>query len=327
MRTTPTTNNNKKKSTATLSKTGIASRLAADVNAHPMTNRSSDLVPLSHEFDLMRKQMRTLLASASAYHAAMASVVQARETVVRGLTDMSSKYSLAAPLANMRTVGGLRADTTKEHLAIYQDSVVDYLAEWETTVSHRVDTEQKKVDELAKQLSHYQKKVSNLREKVNSKETKTGKDAPAALRDKLKRNEDKLEKAWQTHERAASKLADLLEEVVKYGWKDLYPLLRSVLNFENRYVAADYKLCEQEFPDVARQMEEAYTKSVVSRGKVPVVDASVPVEADIPVDVDDDFSATTGSYISEGGGSDLTPTSSRNRTDSGMSSPQAVART
>jgi hypothetical protein len=62
-------------------KTDIAARLDAVLKGAKPVNRSSDLVPLSHEFDQMRKQLRSLVASAKEYHTARVQVEKARMEV------------------------------------------------------------------------------------------------------------------------------------------------------------------------------------------------------------------------------------------------------
>ena len=62
-------------------KTHIAARLDQAVkNAKPV-NRSSDLVPLSDDFDQMRRRLRSLIAAAKQYHTARAQVEKTRMEV------------------------------------------------------------------------------------------------------------------------------------------------------------------------------------------------------------------------------------------------------
>jgi hypothetical protein len=52
-------------------KTEISARLAKAVDAAKQVNRSADLIPLSQEFDTMRKKLRSLLQAAKNYHSVM----------------------------------------------------------------------------------------------------------------------------------------------------------------------------------------------------------------------------------------------------------------
>jgi hypothetical protein len=68
-------------------KTDIAARLynalkfGGDAKAEQPLIRSSELVPLSQDFDQMRKQLRSLIAAAKQYHAARVHVEKARMEV------------------------------------------------------------------------------------------------------------------------------------------------------------------------------------------------------------------------------------------------------
>jgi hypothetical protein len=63
------------------SKTYIATRLDKVLKGAKPVNRSSDLVPLSHEFDQMRKHLRSLVSATKQYHAARVQVEKARMEV------------------------------------------------------------------------------------------------------------------------------------------------------------------------------------------------------------------------------------------------------
>ena len=59
-------------------KTGIAARLDKSMKAYVPVNRSSDLVPLTHEFHTMRKQVRDLIDAAKQYDLTRSEVDKAR---------------------------------------------------------------------------------------------------------------------------------------------------------------------------------------------------------------------------------------------------------
>ena len=114
----------------------------------------------------------------------------------------------------------------------YQSEIIDYIVEWENVVSSRVDKEMKDVNELRKTYNHYQVKVDGLRKKVNSAQAK-GKSVNDATAEKLKRNEDKLDEASDEFEEAAAPLCYLFEEVVHNAYKDLYPLVLTMMEWES----------------------------------------------------------------------------------------------
>lgn len=113
----------------------------------------------------------------------------------------------------------------------YQDTIIDYVTEWEAIVSKKVDSEVKYTQKLHKNLKHYEAKLEKLRKQVSSKEEKGGK-APPQMTEKLERNEIKLKDTWKEYEETATKTCHLLEEATKMGWKDLHPLIKAMIAFE-----------------------------------------------------------------------------------------------
>jgi hypothetical protein len=113
----------------------------------------------------------------------------------------------------------------------YDQDILAYLSEWENVVTSRVDRESKEVEKLRKTFMHYQTKVDSLRKKVNAAED-SGKETNEATAEKLKRNKEKLDAASEEFEDAARPLCVLIEEVVRQGWKDVLPLIKSMMGWE-----------------------------------------------------------------------------------------------
>ena len=95
----------------------------------------------------------------------------------------------------------------------------------------RIDYEWKQSKKLAADRGHYENKVEALRKKTNELESK-GKVTPSATAEKLKRNEEKLKEAFELYELAAGKLCVLIAEATTGGWRDLYPLVQNVMDWE-----------------------------------------------------------------------------------------------
>ena len=65
----------------TLSKMGISARLDHAMKQKKLDHHSSDLGPLSHDYDVTRKELRTMLHLAKTYKASMCSMDMARTEV------------------------------------------------------------------------------------------------------------------------------------------------------------------------------------------------------------------------------------------------------
>jgi hypothetical protein len=113
----------------------------------------------------------------------------------------------------------------------YKNDILEYCVEWECVITSRIDKDVDTTKKLRESYNHYLNKVDVLRKKVNGQEIK-GKSVNDSLAEKLQRNVEKLDEACSAFESAARKLCVLIEEVVHYGWKDLYPLILAIMNFE-----------------------------------------------------------------------------------------------
>ena len=126
----------------------------------------------------------------------------------------------------------------------FERDVLEYCVEWEHVVTTRVDRELAEITTLRESYNHYQAKVDGLRRNVNKQESK-GKTIKDDQVEKLKRNEDKLDEASAEYEAAATSLCCLIEEVVDAAWKDLVPLLQTVMTWEADRSHKEAKLFQQ----------------------------------------------------------------------------------
>jgi len=138
----------------------------------------------------------------------------------------------------------------------FRAKIVEYAAEWEEIVTGLVDQEMNNARKLGKDKSHYDGKVEKLRQEINKLEN-SGRPTPDTKAERLKRNEDKLKEAFIAYEEAASKTCFLIEEVVKSGWKDLYPFVKSTMNWEINRVQGESELFA-DLPDAVDRMVIAY---------------------------------------------------------------------
>jgi hypothetical protein len=180
----------------------------------------------------------------------------------------------------------------------YHKNVINNAIEWEQFVTTRVDASLKKTKTLYQDLIHYQHKIGFLRKKVNDVENE-GKESPAKLNQKLTRNELKLNQAWKLYEDSASNLCNVLEEITKGGWKDLYPLILAALQWE-----VDIATGEQDANGILSHVEKGMT-SIFDEHASALVSEVVEQGADNPSGgsysanvFEDSDSDTTGSLNS-----------------------------
>jgi hypothetical protein len=125
----------------------------------------------------------------------------------------------------------------------FQTHVVDYIVDWQVTVTERIDAELKNVKKLERDRRHYQEKVEKLREYASNIEAKGNVPSKGQV-EKLNRNEEKLKDAFTTYERQAGKLCVLIEAVTHEGYKDLYPLVKKYTKWEINRTVREHDIAE-----------------------------------------------------------------------------------
>ena len=145
----------------------------------------------------------------------------------------------------------------------FQKYVLDYITEWDSIVTSQLDKELKLNKKLQQDLLHYERKVDGLRKKVASLEQNPKKSVPELLQEKLERNEEKLQNAHANHEFQAGKVCILLEQVTKFGWKDLYPLLKNALKWEVNRLGRE-NLTYGKFPKTLDSLKQTFQENIWS---------------------------------------------------------------
>jgi len=316
----------------------IGDRIEAAVKEYPTNkNRSSDLVPLTREFETLRRKFKTLNAAVKAYPAAMLQQDQARMEVVTSLSTMAEGWTAVQPQISgkqdsLLAVAKRSSEQRKNYELKYNNHIVQYCAEWETLVTNTVDNDLKENKKLHEGLDHYQTKVETLRKKVQAEvEKQTKKDekkaaaaaaaadnnntpkppsaspvvnprdlAPTKLAEKLERNEAKLSQAWKMYERSSGKLCNLLQEVLQQGWNDLFPLVRDYLQWEMRRASAEYDTIA-ELAGVSEKLTKQVETATALRAKELQEQRAAQAAAvgASHSQGDDNDSDTTGSYAEE----------------------------
>jgi len=278
-------------------KTGINKRLDEALKHMKRVNRSSDLVPLNHDYDLMRKELKALIAAAKTYKANVLSMDKARTDMVTKLGSLSAKSPIFSEVGDTKgedsfaSITQAASKNTHDLAAGFQDQILDYCIEWEHIISSRVDQGLEETIKLRERLMHYENKAEGLRKVVNAKDD-TKKGVPLKLKEKLERNEKKLEIAWKAHERSASMLCNLLQQVTKRGWKDLAPLILNSIQWEVESAAGQYDIFAR-LPAIGEAMMESAEKASVPYAEEDNVVPVALLADDVSVGSD-----TTGSHVS-----------------------------
>jgi glutathione S-transferase len=145
----------------------------------------------------------------------------------------------------------------------YQQQILEYISDWETTASVQVEEKVSVLPKLRDTREHYETKLESIRAKVEHLEI-SEKSIPKATQEKLERTEEKLGEALRAHEDAAGKACFILDQVVRFGWKDLYPLVNKMIKWELNKLGREEKSYGQFLPDTVEQLEHLNPMTVAS---------------------------------------------------------------
>ena len=140
-----------------------------------------------------------------------------------------------------------------EHIERY---CIEYVNEWEIVVTTRVEAAVTKAEELKKTWIHYDKKFQQLTDN-ETKMSDRGKELRQADKDKLKRNEEKLDVAKQEYDKAATTACHLIDSAVDCAWMDMTPIVYRLANMEmDRLGGDDSAALTQSLTDLVTKLHE-----------------------------------------------------------------------
>lgn len=171
-----------------------------------------------HEFQeklhYLHNILRTHLQDLHRSSASRALVVQALATVSHGspMKDLVAGDD-ASSYTSLQEKAGHEASA---RLELYEQQIVAYVAEWETTVSTRVASELKHTQNLYRRTEKYRQTVDKKNQSP----------------EKLSWNESKLRTALKEYRRNLIAVTLLTEEVTIRGWKDMVPLMTRMIDLD-----------------------------------------------------------------------------------------------
>jgi len=236
---------------------------AAKATAKPVKRSSFE-----HEYDTMRKQLRALIIAAERYHAAMCEIEKTRKDVATRLSTMSEDTPLHSTIGgsdgngdSLCTFYELVGEFSEHETADYRKNVIDSLLEWEKTLKSKVDADLTEIHRLYDRLDHNQRKIDILSKKVKTYEEE-GKNTQK-LDEDIYLYQDKVEQDLTT--------CNLLEEVVKNKWKDMYPIVKAFMEWESNSTARQYDIFAK-LPVLENKLTFVYKEHDPSPGLMPSLD-------------------------------------------------------
>lgn len=237
------------------SKARVTTRLKQKLGSQS-TNKSSDLISATNNYEVMKKRLKLLIAAVKNHHEAIIQLNKTRNETVKLIGVLSLNTPLfehggalksegqsgnALSYASVHTNLATQSATFVERYGKY---VVDYVVEWERVISTRLSAGLQKEEKLRLELDHYQAKVEGIRQSANVTLAK-GKMVDPKTAEKLSRNEEKLLKSRTEYEKFKNALCVLIDEATLRSWKDLHPLLTKMIQFDVTVAATESKMFSQ----------------------------------------------------------------------------------
>lgn len=233
----------------------VASRLEKAKSGYiKNTYRSSDLLPLQREYGTMKRALRSLLDAAIVFCEATKELGEAQTQFINNFESLADKSPLQYFV--MRDHGALIAVQEQASMyqgysiAEYQQQILSYIEDWLVTVSNHLDEKVEEIPKLRATRHEWEGKM----EKVSKHQRSQPESFDQELADITQRE---MYKAIKGHEEACSKLCYMLDQVVRKGWKDLYPLVNKMMKWELNQLGRENKSYGQFLPDTLNKLSQS----------------------------------------------------------------------
>jgi glutathione S-transferase len=188
-------------------------------------------------------------------------------------------------------VGWNNTTDSPQNTVDYGDTILQHTKEWQDTVTSMVDSAFAEYKLLEQQCLHYKTKTGRLRRYSRRVKSLRFSFAADKLEKKFERNYDKMQDTTDRCKQKADELCFLLDQVSKYGWNDVYSLVKSTMEWEADRLEQEKQEFGAELPhaverlttlfpmaenEVATKPESIYGFSDTIHGELPNIDPSKP---------------------------------------------------
>ncbi|CAB9507907.1 expressed unknown protein [Seminavis robusta] len=229
-----------------MGKTRIGDRLSKNTTGEApdeKKNRSAELEEFNAKFDEFTKQFKPLVTVLKNHHAQLQKLQKTQGDVTTELAKWIEKSPIENAENNPANVQVALGKLDNIYSDKYQREVIEYVREWELVIKTRVEASCKQAKEMKQDLSHYEKKTESLSKGHEAAVAKEKTPSPKDV-ERLKRNEEKLSLARDSYEAHATRLVELIEQVVDNAWKDLLPLLLRMIRMDTDKITDHNEIIE-----------------------------------------------------------------------------------
>jgi len=220
---------------------------------------TQDLLLLQREYGTMKRSLRSLLDAATAYCEATKELGETQTQFINNFESLADNSPLQSFV--MRERGSLievqeQASTYHiSNLAEYQQQILAYIEDWLATVSNQLDEKLEEIPHLRATRQECEGKM----EKISNKQKSNPDSFDQELADAT---QQEMYKAIEEHEEACSKACFMIDQVVRKGWKDLYPLVNKMMKWELNLLGRENKSYGQFLPETLNKLSQTTIASL-----------------------------------------------------------------
>ncbi|KAL3941570.1 MAG: hypothetical protein SGBAC_004098 [Bacillariaceae sp.] len=221
------------------------------VSSRLILAQSAGMVPVNHSrgsevtskvkgFETMKLHLSTIVRAAETHLQAtmelktaqqmfFASLIDiADDTPLKGVVGTAANHGLAT-LLNPQQVGVAQDLTLTEK---YQREILRHAQDWQEACNEDVARKVKEYQELERRYFHCNTNTARLRKRANNADSWNLEFVLQKIQPRLEKSEAELAVLVQEHKEKANEVCFLLDEVTAHGWKDLYPMVESTMEWE-----------------------------------------------------------------------------------------------
>ena len=142
----------------------------------------------------------------------------------------------------------------------FLDHIIKYAIEWFEVTQTKVLSFLKSAQKTRKEVDHYETKVTRIHFDAK-RHAKSGNDSKAFVNSqaKLSRNEIKLQQSRKEYDTVFNATTSIVDEVTKGCWKDLFPVLVKLTQFDDSLASDEHNILKQ-LSSVSKDLMKVQTK-------------------------------------------------------------------
>jgi len=230
-------------------------------------SRGSEVASKKKGFEEMKQHLHNLVQAADlhlqstmelqqaqrAFYACLADL--ADDTPLKGVVGTAANHGETTTVLNPQQVGVKQDGTLVQK---YQREILRHAKDWQDAVTDEVDLRLEEFEHLERRYFACNTKTVRLRKRVHIADSWNLEFVSSKIQAHLLNSEQELAKLVQEHKDMSNETCFLLDQVTAHGWKDLYPLVESTMEWEVDRVHHEEDTNGQILPVALEQLKESF---------------------------------------------------------------------